>query len=68
MISQSNLKLYYFKFIDLCYTNFMTTTEKYKRIFLIAIGFGLATYLIMSGMAILDKDANMSTQESSKLQ
>lgn len=32
----------------------MSKIEKIKRIVLIALGFGLATYLIMSGMAILD--------------
>lgn len=34
----------------------MTKIEKIKRITLIALGFGMATYLIMSGMAILKKD------------
>lgn len=34
----------------------MSRTEKIKRIFLIAFGFGLATYLIMSGFAILNKE------------
>jgi len=41
----------------------MTQIEKIKKTILIAIGFGLATYLIMSGMAILDKekkDANVT--------
>jgi len=32
----------------------MSKKEKIKRTILIAIGFGLATYLIMSGMAILN--------------
>lgn len=31
----------------------MSTKEKIKRTILIAAGFGLATYLIMSGMAML---------------
>lgn len=35
----------------------MNKIEKTKRIILIALGFGLATYLIMSGMAILESDA-----------
>jgi hypothetical protein len=35
----------------------MSTKEKIKRTILIAIGFGLATYLIMSGMAMLEKPA-----------
>ena len=34
----------------------MSTKEKIKRTILIALGFGLATYLIMSGMAILNKE------------
>jgi len=33
----------------------MSKIEKIKRITLIALGFGLATYLIMSGSAILSK-------------
>ena len=32
----------------------MSKVEKIKRTILIAIGFGLATYLIMSGFAILE--------------
>lgn len=34
----------------------MSKIEKIKRMILIALGFGLASYLIMSGMAILDKE------------
>ena len=34
----------------------MSKVEKIKRITLIALGFGLATHLIMSGMAILDAE------------
>jgi hypothetical protein len=34
----------------------MSTIEKIKRIILIALGFGLATYLILSGAAILQKE------------
>jgi hypothetical protein len=34
----------------------MSKIEKIKRIVLIALGFGLSTYLIMSGVAILDKE------------
>lgn len=43
----------------------MNTFEKIKKIILIASGFALATYLIISGMAILDKeeiDNNISTK------
>lgn len=36
----------------------MNTTKKIKKIILIAFGFGLATYLIMSGTAILDQESN----------
>ena len=32
----------------------MSKIEKIKRIVLISLGFALATYLIMSGMAMLD--------------
>lgn len=38
----------------------MSKIEKIKRVTLIAIGFGMATYLIMSGNAMLNKDANAS--------
>jgi siroheme synthase len=38
----------------------MTNIEKIKRVVLIASGFGLATYLTMSGMAILDKDERLT--------
>lgn len=38
----------------------MSKIEKIKRTILIALGFGLATYLIMSGSAILNKDTNIS--------
>jgi len=34
----------------------MSKFNKIKNMFLIALGFGLATYLIMSGMAMLDKE------------
>lgn len=38
----------------------MSKIEKIKRITLIAIGFGMATYLIISGSAMLNKDTNTS--------
>ena len=38
----------------------MSKIEKIKRVTLIAIGFGMATYLIMSGSAILSQDTNTS--------
>ncbi|MBA1438477.1 MAG: hypothetical protein FAF05_05770 [Epsilonproteobacteria bacterium] len=34
----------------------MSKTEKIKRTILIAFGFGLATYLILNGMAILKQE------------
>jgi len=40
----------------------MSKIEKIKRMVLIALGFGMATYLIMSGMAILDKDVNATSE------
>lgn len=40
----------------------MKTVEKIKRIILIAIGFGLATYLIMSGTAILNQESNTTSE------
>jgi hypothetical protein len=39
----------------------MSKIEKIKRIILVSIGFGLATYLIMSGMAILDQSNDTNT-------
>ena len=35
----------------------MSTKEKIKRTILIALGFGLATYLIMSGTAMLKNES-----------
>lgn len=40
----------------------MKTIEKIKKIVLIAIGFGLATYLIMSGSAILNQESNVTRE------
>lgn len=36
----------------------MSRFEKIKKMVLIALGFGLATYLIMSGIAMLSVDSN----------
>lgn len=41
----------------------MNTFDKIKKILLIALGFGLATYLIMSGSAMLSQDQNSTMQE-----
>ncbi|MDQ7061025.1 MAG: hypothetical protein Q9M43_07715 [Sulfurimonas sp.] len=40
----------------------MNTKEKVKKTFLIALGFGLATYLIVSGSAILNQEPNTSSE------
>lgn len=40
----------------------MSKIEKIKRVVLISLGFGLATYLIMSGVAILDQDTNTTSE------
>jgi len=43
----------------------MTNIEKIKKTVLIALGFAMATYLIMSGSAILSqKDTNTTTQRT----
>ena len=44
----------------------MSKIEKIKRMVLIALGFGFATYLIMSGMAILDVEDTKVEQNSTK--
>jgi len=41
----------------------MSKIEKIKRTVMIAIGFALATYLIMSGSAILTKENNATVKE-----
>ncbi len=41
----------------------MSKMEKVKRVVLIAIGFGLATYLIMSGMAMLEQEEQQQISE-----
>jgi len=41
----------------------MSKIEKIKRTILIALGFGIATYLIMSGTAILSKEKKVIQQE-----
>ena len=40
----------------------MSKIEKIKRMFLIALGFGLATYLIMSGTAMLNQESNTTSE------
>lgn len=40
----------------------MSKIEKIKKIVLIALGFGLSTYLIMSGAAILNKEDTNSSK------
>ncbi|WP_321779211.1 hypothetical protein [Sulfurimonas sp.] len=41
----------------------MSKIQKVKRVVLIALSFGLATYLIMSGSAMLDKEEKASLVE-----
>jgi len=45
----------------------MSKIEKIKKTILIAIGFALATYLIMNAMAILDQESAVKTDKSSKV-
>jgi len=42
--------------------------EKIKKIIFIAIGFGLATYLLMSGFAILNQEPTNSTDTNHSIQ
>jgi len=42
----------------------MSKIEKVKRVILIALGFALATYLIMSGAAMLDEEERASSVDS----
>lgn len=45
----------------------MSKIEKIKRVVLIALGFAFATYLIMSGITILNQeDANSTNIEETK--
>ncbi|MBU3939770.1 hypothetical protein KJ942_09705 [bacterium] len=45
----------------------MSTAEKIKRIILVALGFAFSTYLIMSGVAILNQeDVNATQNEMTK--
>ena len=45
----------------------MSKTEKIKRTVLIAVGFALATYLIMSAMAILNQESAGEMNASRKV-
>ncbi len=40
----------------------MSKIEKIKKMVLIALGFGMATYLLMSGFAMLNKDVNTTSE------
>ena len=42
----------------------MNTKEKIKRTLLIALGFGLATYLTLSGFAILEKEKHLKSERN----
>lgn len=45
----------------------MSKIEKIKRVVLIALGFALATYLIMSGMAMLSQEELQESNAPSKV-
>lgn len=40
----------------------MSKIEKIKRVVLIAIGFGMATYLLMSGFAMLEYESEPTSE------
>ena len=40
----------------------MSKFEKIKKMILIAISFGMATYLLMSGFAMLDTESNSTSE------
>ena len=40
----------------------MSKFEKIKKMILIAIGFGMATYLLMSGFAMLAHESNSTSE------
>ena len=40
----------------------MSKFEKIKRMILIAIGFGMATYLLISGFAMLDAESKSTSE------
>ncbi len=42
----------------------MNKREKIKRTLLIALGFGLATYLIINGFAILEKEKEFENERN----
>jgi hypothetical protein len=42
----------------------MNTKDKIKRTLLIALGFGLATYLLINGFAILEKEKELSAEQN----
>lgn len=42
----------------------MSRVEKIKKTVLIAVGFALATYLIMSGYAILNQEASLEAESN----
>ena len=42
----------------------MSKLEKIKKMILIALGFGLATYLLMSGFAMLEQESKSSLTDT----
>jgi len=45
----------------------MSKIQKIKKIILIAVGFGLATYLLINGFAILDNEKSVDVNSTSKV-
>ena len=43
----------------------MSKVEKIKRVILIALGFGFATYLLINGFALLDQEKQAQVKEQS---
>ncbi|WP_428746125.1 hypothetical protein [Sulfurimonas sp.] len=52
---------------DIWYNSTMTKMEKFKRTVIIALGFAISTYLIMSGMAMLDQEKSVDGNFTSKV-
>jgi hypothetical protein len=45
----------------------MEKFKKIKKVITIALGFGLSTYLLMSGFAILDEKKEISTEQNATI-
>jgi len=44
----------------------MSKTQKIKRVVIIAIGFGLSTYLLINGFALLEQENQQTIQKGIK--